>query len=279
MELFSKVIQIFNKPFPVEESRSVFYRNTVGISIFIFLFLFIFQPFGIHLLESNKFMICLGFGTVALVVSIVYEFVISGLVGLKRVPANFTFGKWILYLIGLILTISVANFLFARLVIFGYILWELLPHMMYGTFAIGVFPIMILGGLALLQQERKYLNIAEEINQAKVADSNTGQVNGASIFGVRISEIKYVEALQNYIKIGYVNTAGQLTEQTERATLKSFLDETKGSPIVKCHRSYLVNRDAIVATSGNAQGLLLTLSECDKTIPVSRSYVRVFRAT
>ena len=90
-------------------------------------------------------------------------------------------------------------------------------------------------------------------------------------------QIRYIEALQNYAKIGYINSTGQLIERTERATLKSILNEVEGSPIVKCHRSFLVNREAIISTSGNAQGLLLTLSDCDKTIPVSRSYVPAFR--
>ena len=74
-----------------------------------------------------------------------------------------------------------------------------------------------------------------------------------------------------------MNSDGQLKKQTDRATLKSILQAAIGSAIVRTHRSYLVNQEAIIATEGNAQGLLLTLSDCEVKVPVSRTYVPVFK--
>lgn len=140
-----------------------------------------------------------------------------------------------------------------------------------------IFPIIVLGRLALMKQEKKYQKIAAEINQQKATPTEIISTNDLSICNIPIGQIKYIEALQNYAIIGFINAEGQLNKQTERATLKSMLTMTKGSSIQRTHRSFLVNRDAIIATSGNAQGLLLTLSDCDKQIPVSRTYVPVFR--
>ncbi len=160
---------------------------------------------------------------------------------------------------------------------FGYIKWEFFPIMIKNTFAIGIFPLVVLGAISLLRQEKKYQLIANEINQQPdIIDAQP--INEQLIFNIPIHQIRYIEALQNYVKIGHINAKGVLTEQTERATLKSILLEVKGSTIIKCHRSFLVNREAIISTSGNAQGLLLTLSDCDRIIPVSRSYVSVFRS-
>ncbi len=97
------------------------------------------------------------------------------------------------------------------------------------------------------------------------------------LYDIQTSKIKYIEALQNYIKIGYLNSEEKLSEKMLRTTLKQVTSEVKDTAIVKCHRSFLVNREAITATTGNAQGLLLSLSNCDKKVPVSRKYIPIFR--
>ncbi|MEO1262815.1 MAG: LytTR family DNA-binding domain-containing protein [Bacteroidota bacterium] len=273
----NKIGQLLNKPFPVEENTAGVFRTIVYVSLFITLFLYVFRPFDLHLIESNLLLTCLGFGSMTFLSCVIWEFVISRVLGFSRWRGNFTFGRWIVHMIGTILTISVANFIFARLTFFGYILWEYLPQMMISTFALGVFPVVVIGGLALIQQEKKYQHIAGEINVQNGTPPTHLQTEGPTIFSIPMSQVRYVEALQNYVKIGYLNSEHQLRERTERATLKSILAEAEGSQLVKCHRSFLVNRDAILSISGNAQGLLLTLYGTEKPIPVSRSYVSVFR--
>ena len=277
MQLLKKIGQLLNKPFPVEENTAGVLRTITYVSLFITLFLYIFRPFDLHRIESNLFLTCLGFGSMTFLACAVWEFAISRLFGFSRWQGNFTFGRWIIHMIGTIFIISIANFIFARLTFFGYILWEYLPQMMVSTFAIGLFPIVVIGGLALIQQERKYQHIADEINERKGGYPTPGQTKGPFIFSIPISQVRYVEALQNYVKMGYLDSEGQFKERTERATLKSILAEAENSHLVKCHRSFLVNRDAILSISGNAQGLLLTLYGTEKTIPVSRSYVAAFR--
>jgi len=277
MNILEQTIQFLKKPFPDEDDWYSYFKYLILVSLFVTFFLFVFQPFGISEIESDKFLICLGFGCMTFLGSLVYDLTIVPLQKLLGLRKNWTFGKWMINNLGIMFFISLANFLFARIFIFGYIEWSLFPVMIYGTFMIGLIPFSVLGGINLMKQERKYQSIAQEINQNKIPNSNPITHQNISIFDIPIHQIKYVEALQNYIKIGFVNPRGKLMEQVERATLKKVLEETKGSAIVKCHRSFLVNRDAIVSTSGNAQGLLLSLSECEKIIPVSRSCVPQFK--
>lgn len=277
MDFFYQIIRFLNKPFPEQQSRFGTPKTALAISLFITFFLYIFKPFGLDTLESNSFLICLGFGSMTFFTSIMYEYIVGQVLKLKGERENWTFWKWILNSLGLVLFISLANFLFARMAIFGYIDWRLFPAMIYGTFMVGLIPFLMLGSFSLLLAERKFQGIATEINQQEKVDAVQSTISESSIFGIPLSKIRYAEALQNYVKIGHVDQNGAFATKTERATLKQILEQTKGGSIVKCHRSFLVNRNAILSATGNAQGLLLTLSECDTLLPVSRSYIKEFR--
>ncbi len=278
MKLFNNTIALMNKPFPQEQCFTESLKIITFISIFIVFFLYIFQPFGIHTINDGLFLLCLGFGLVTFFVSVLYEWIIVKVFKIKGPTSNFTFIKWVFYMIGVMLLISISNFIFVRITLFDGIQWGLLPNMIRGTFAIGLFPVIIVGALALLRQERKYQKIASEINEkTKINDSGNTPNNESTIFSISSHQIRYIEAMQNYINIIYINVHGEQKEQMERATLKSVSDEYACANIARCHRSFLVNQDAIIAVSGNAQGLLLSLSDCETKVPVSRSFVPFFR--
>ena len=86
-----------------------------------------------------------------------------------------------------------------------------------------------------------------------------------------------MEAVQNYVKVGYIDEGGHEAHHMERCTLKEVISMTEGTSLAKSHRSYLVNKTAILSAQGNAQGLVLTLAGSDKQVPVSRSMVQYFR--
>lgn len=264
------------KPFPETESWSKYFRNIGFISLFVALFLYIFQPFGISTIESGKALKCLGFGLMTFAGASAFQLIYRFLSSLRR-EQRFTFGHWIVYMSGIMLTISLCNFLYARLLFFGDIRWEFFPSMIYGTFMVGFFPMVALGLLSLVRQEHKYLAIAKEINQGHPHPTPPRPQSTETLFDIPTHNIRYIEALQNYVRIGYLDEANELKEQTERATLKSILTQLDDNAIVRCHRSYLVNKATVVDATGNAQGLMLTLAGCTKTVPVSRSYVPVFR--
>lgn len=272
-----QVIQLFNKPFPENESSVVFYRHIAFSGLFVALFLFIFQPFGFQNTLYVKLIVAIGYGFVTFFAGSFFYLSLGVLIRKYIIKQRLTLGKWIFQTTCIILTISLANFLFARL-LEGGIEWKFLPQMILATFAIGVFPVGITGAISMLRQEKKYIHIAEEINE-KHTQGKSAQLKEKEqfIFGIPLSRIRYVEALQNYAKIVYLNEQGQLKEQVERTTLKNILKEVDNQVIVRCHRSYLVNQNIILSTSGNAQGLVLTIAGSTQKVPVSRSYVATFR--
>ncbi|MFK7812099.1 MAG: LytR/AlgR family response regulator transcription factor [Maribacter sp.] len=228
-----------------------------------------------HQLESNSLLICFGFGAMTFIGASIYELVIHQTRRFKKAKRPFTFGKWLLNNLGATFCISLVNFIFARFLFFGHMEWSLYPIMFYATFMIGIIPLAFIGGFTLLGQENKNQNTDNNITRNEEYSSSL--IKNKFLFDIPLHQIKYIEALQNYVKIAYLNDDNQLKVLTERATLKEIQKTIHQGPIIKCHRSFLVNSDAIVNTRGNSQGLLLTLSDCDRTIPVSRTWVPLFR--
>lgn len=276
MEFLSTLLDILKKPFPEEDNRAIYFRNTVLIGCFVTLFLYIFQPFGISTIEEKKFLICVGFGLMTIVAAFIYNGLTFGILKIRGGGKILTFGEWILHMIGFMLTISLVNFLFARS-LFGTMRWEFLPTMILSTFAIGIFPTVILGLLSLRLLEKRHQELSERFNLRHRDSARSLQDDDRKIFDIPVNRIRYIEALQNYVRIGYINDQGVLTEDTQRITIKSILEDLTDTPVIRCHRSFLVNRDAVISCTGNAQGLLLSLADCVRTIPVSRSYVSIFK--
>lgn len=275
MIFLTKFIAFWQKPFSKTETWFGLSKNFISISVFTTFFLYIFQPNGLSNAEP-KFLICLGFGISGALGYFLYELTFSLFIKIIRSPIEWTYGKWWLYCIGALFFISLTGFLYVRYFVFGFMIWALFPAMLKGTFMFGI-PILATITMVLLRDEQKYQTIAAEINYQNNHTAKINATNHLTLFDIPINEIRYVEALQNYITIGFINATGQLKTKTERSTLKSILEKTKESAIVKTHRSFLVNKEAITKVEGNSQGLQLTLSDCDKKIPVSRNYVPTFR--
>ncbi|MEL6251007.1 MAG: LytTR family DNA-binding domain-containing protein [Bacteroidota bacterium] len=277
MEFLRNIVRHLNKPFPEQSSNLGEPKILAALSLFVALFLYIFQPFGISTLESNKFLICLGFGCMTFLGTIIYEFMVGKVLKLKGELGKWTLGKWMLNNLGIMFVISLANFLFARLLFFGFIQWDLFPIMIYSTFMIGIIPISVLGAFIVWQQERKYIDIAKQMKIAETSIIAEEKESESFLFDIPSSQIRYIQGLQNYVTIGYVDGEGTFKKKTERATLKNILDKLEGSSIVRSHRSFLVNTASIQSASGNAQGLLLKLQNCEQRVPVSRTYVSFFK--
>ena len=88
---------------------------------------------------------------------------------------------------------------------------------------------------------------------------------------VRISDLLYIEAVGNYVKV-YQISDGQVHNDMLRATSKQMESDLSAYPmIVRCHRAFLVNLgqvEEIISKSGTMQ---LLMKHCHDSIPVSRS--------
>lgn len=111
-------------------------------------------------------------------------------------------------------------------------------------------------------QEHSPLNLAGNITL-------TGNTN--ETVTLDITQLLYVEAVGNYVKVYYLRD-GQMRNDMLRATSKQIEDELQHyAMIVRCHRAFLVNLvqvDQIISKAGSMQ---LLIKHSHESIPVSRS--------
>jgi hypothetical protein len=90
---------------------------------------------------------------------------------------------------------------------------------------------------------------------------------------VMLENLLYIESADNYVTIHYLNKS-KISHFLIRNSLK-WMEEnlTKESPLVRCHRSYIVNLDKVKVLRKNKGGIFMELDAVDTPdIPVSNSY-------
>lgn len=97
-------------------------------------------------------------------------------------------------------------------------------------------------------------------------------------FQLDIDHLLFAKADGNYIELTK-SKGNQLTTEVKRISLTQFETQIADYPnFFRCHRAYLVNMFKIEKVSGNSQGYLLSFSETDIKVPVSRKQTESFNS-
>ena len=90
---------------------------------------------------------------------------------------------------------------------------------------------------------------------------------------LEISDLLYIEAVGNYVKICQMQENDIHTNMI-RATMKQMEDSLQAySMIVRCHRAFMVNLGQVEQISSNSRAMQLVMRYSHDAIPVSRSNV------
>lgn len=102
---------------------------------------------------------------------------------------------------------------------------------------------------------------------------------GTLRLSIKFSELLFLQAADNYVNIVY-NNQGKQSKYLLRSSLKLIEDQHKDFPLVRCHRSYMVNFDHVKIIRREKDGLRIELdTPTDTIIPVSNTYMEeVFNA-
>lgn len=97
--------------------------------------------------------------------------------------------------------------------------------------------------------------------------------SGALKFSISSDNLHFIESDDNYIKVWYSDSSGQIRQYMLRCRLKTVEDSFSGSDLVRCHRKYIVNITKVKILKAEKEGYKISLDiDGAVTIPISRTY-------
>ena len=285
----NQIIKYLHQPYPCGGRR---WKTIAVCSLSVFAVLLVFQPFDIGKINAEwKFWVILGYGAVTAVVLSLQSYLLSLLFPRFYDESRWTVGRNMLNTSLSLILVSWGN------IAYGYafgITWQRLnvsvfPAALLITLAVGIIPIML---ITILRQKRLLaisLREAGQLSDSLAAAGSSPQAQEANaplslqgtgkddLLEINSAHLLYVEAYGNYVKIHYLKN-NVVVQNMLRTTVKQIEDATGGYPrIVKCHRAFLVNLEAVRQVSGNSQGYRLRLNGTEAEVPVSRAYTSAIK--
>lgn len=252
--------------------------SAVGVGAAVFFVLAVYQPFGTREAQiEHKFVLLGGYG------------VITGLVVLlmHRLTEQFL-RRGTRWTRALLLTYCAAAPVLAGPVNYAFYCWAFeLPFSLAGlvyfyklTAAIAVLPFLLLLWRGTSIPAEHVDAVAQpasvEIPERPRTHVLTGENKDESLT-VNGADLLLAKAADNYAEVLYLD--GQETRtRLLRTSLSGLAQQLADTPMLRTHRSYLVNIGRVRQCTGNAQGFQLRVAGVDETVPVSRTYVAAVRA-
>jgi hypothetical protein len=250
----------------------------VAFSVFTaFIFLNFFEPFGLYYNESisqEEVFIELSIAmTLAFVVLLLSQFVIRVLFKLNKfnivslffwflLEAVLVASVWLVFEVldrdftGNLLTVWFDNLL-------AYILIMILPYFLYVSY------IHIKDVIKKLEIENK-----SELNYIK--DISLKDENEIVKLVLKTENLLFIQSADNYVEVNFIEN-GTVTKTLLRNSIKNLETTFINTPIIRCHRSFIVNTNNIELAKKTSSGFKLKLNQVSElTIPVSKSYISEF---
>lgn len=274
-----------NHPFPfyLNDDR----KNLVFIclvSLFVFVFMVFFKTSRASHLELNMVhkaifggitFISLGFST--LVLPRLFNHLFD--------PVHWTIGKYILHTLFNIILIGIISAAVDEFYICPErSIWENFKGANEQVVMIGAIPVSLISLFLRNNMLKETLNHAISANKEleKIKNlkdtSSAGKVNNQPItlrsdtsetLTINLPELLFIQADDNYSTVHW-KTGDRLQKKLLRVNLKSLDQQIDNPYAIRCHRSFMVNVNAISSIFGNANGYKLQILDTDQFIPVSR---------
>ncbi|MBL7858892.1 MAG: LytTR family transcriptional regulator [Cyclobacteriaceae bacterium] len=274
------------KPFPYylnDDKKNI--ALITALSLFVIFFMTVYRPdreFNEHL---NFPVVCL-FGGITFVILSISIIVLPKIFTDSFDPVKWTLFKYILQTIGQCFVIGVvSSYIDLVFICPDKTFWEVVVHAFTQVALIGIIPVTIITLLLknnMLQQNlRSAIKANQELEKITVLKNETPRHHPKSsgfltlysdtseTLGLNLPDLLFVEADDNYSTIFWKNENG-VQKKLLRANLKNIESQIDNAFAIRCHRSYLVNINAISNITGNTNGYKLQINGTEYAIPVSR---------
>ena len=279
------------------EKNNLIVQVTISV-LFAIAFLAVYIPLSntktawFSLEDQSKFIYTAFFvilSTIFLIFSRVMMFYMS-----KRL-IRFTFPKYIFWTIGEIVLIGLFH-AYISLIIMDVEIYS--PSLIIGksiliTFIALGFPFIVTDLSFALLDAQRVLKIARRVIQSNPAKNNAKTPNnttkeeivtenpdiinfndytGTPKFTVKLENIYYIKAEGNYVNVFY-NNKGGISSFVLRNKIQAIEDTFAGTPLMRCHRTYVVNTNNIKLLRNESDGSYIDFNQTGlDMVPVSNTY-------
>lgn len=131
-----------------------------------------------------------------------------------------------------------------------------------------VYPYIIIGLAVRLSDAKKVKPVADENTRMRFYDDK----NNLKLV-VASENVLYIEAKENYIQIHYIER-GRLMSYQLRCTMKSIEELCDANGLLRCHRSFFINKEHVRLLRKDKDGIILAELDSPQSphIPVSKRY-------
>ncbi len=253
---------------------------------FTLLFINLYQPYGSRdWLEGNisegryfllsSLLVLIGMCVVAISRIILYYYC-------KKRKRTISLGYYILWIIIEVFAVSLA-FTILEITFFNdeRSFFHLLKISFINTAWIIAIPYSFLWIYFSWRDKDRRLKAIAEFRESQAAQANGSlqpMINfydskGEIKFSVKAQDLIYIKGADNYLTVHYKD-GSKIGSSMVRGTFKSVEDDLKNRGIIRCHRSYMVNRLHIKLFEKSKDGFVVSLDTPTPTvIPVSKNYV------
>lgn len=134
----------------------------------------------------------------------------------------------------------------------------------------------------LRDEQHEVIRLRSELEHYQLQETNTPLSVGERIinfydrgnrlvFSTSGKNVLYIESADNYVNIHYLNEGNEDTFILHN-TLKDMERRLIDTPMLRCHRGYMVNIENVKLLRKEGITLLLELNGSSKTIPVTKTY-------
>ncbi|MEM8488197.1 MAG: LytTR family DNA-binding domain-containing protein [Bacteroidota bacterium] len=239
------------------KNRDRFWQ-AAGIGCFVAVFLLLFRPFGLEHggWRDPVFWFILGFApfNAALVLSID--------VLLRRAIKQWPSLSKLQIRLAITLSIIILSNALYHTVAQQYFDWQEFLSLLWQVALIALFPTLFI----LVYYRKRDQAPAPASNQLLTFHDDSNR----ETLTVPLNTLLYVTAERNYVLIYTTSNEQPLLLRTSLKTLAGQLTNT---PVIRCHRSFLVNTQQILHRKKLARSMDLSLRHTSETVPVSASYM------
>lgn len=155
---------------------------------------------------------------------------------------------------------------------------------LYGTIALGIPYIIAAMYFAIIDKNKtislmSYENVVTD--EVQKEDHPLKKItlfdnSGSLKLSLSPENLYYIESDDNYIKVWYTDSRGELRQYMLRCRLKTVEESFKGSDLVRCNRKYIVNIKKVRLLHKESEGYVLDLdNESIPPLPVTKTYTDI----